>query len=87
MISYLDIEKNNLFQDLSFLKKLVNLEKLKLSDNPIYGSLEPLKNLTKLEHLGIINTDLNSGVEYLPDSLSGYHHGSEKIWHSTKEYP
>nr|CAG8454412.1 11750_t:CDS:2 [Entrophospora candida] len=37
--------------------------------NRFYGSLEPLKNLTKLESLDISSTDVDSGLEYLPDSL------------------
>jgi hypothetical protein len=37
--------------------------------NRFFGSLEPLKDLTELTHLNIANTDIDSGLEYLPDSL------------------
>ena len=37
--------------------------------NRFFGSLEPLKNLTKLEKLYISNTDIDSGLEYLPESV------------------
>ncbi|CAG8488149.1 15915_t:CDS:1 [Gigaspora margarita] len=41
--------------------------------NHIYDSLEPLKNLSQLKLLNIDNTDIDSGLEYLPDSI-------EKFW-------
>src|SRR5205809_4909499 len=37
--------------------------------NHFHGSLEPLKDLNKLDYLSISNTDIDSGFEYLPDSL------------------
>ncbi|CAG8667742.1 1398_t:CDS:2, partial [Paraglomus brasilianum] len=39
--------------------------------NRFYGSLKPLEGLTKLEVLNISETDINDGLEYLPDSLEG----------------
>ncbi|CAG8558426.1 10059_t:CDS:2 [Diversispora eburnea] len=47
-----------------------NLEKkAKNIYNRFTGSLKPLKNLTKLENLYIENTNLDSGLEYLPESV------------------
>jgi hypothetical protein len=37
--------------------------------NLFYGSLESLRNLTKLKFLSIAGTDVDSGIEYLPESL------------------
>lgn len=75
----LNISDNNFTEkDLSFLNHLVSLKKLELGNkqsqsvyNHFHGSLETLKNMNRLEKLDISNTDLNSGVEYLPNSLSG----------------
>ncbi|RHZ36473.1 HET domain-containing protein [endosymbiont GvMRE of Glomus versiforme] len=79
----LDISHNNFAeQDLSFINHLVNLKTLRLGSkfnkerinqsiyNRFYGSLEHLKNMSELEELDIDNTDLNEGVEHLPDNLS-----------------
>nr|CAG8502374.1 3140_t:CDS:2 [Entrophospora candida] len=63
--------------------KLVSLNYLKLGNwddrlnemginNRFYGSLEPLKNLTKLEHLSVANTDIDSGLDYLPNSIKSF---------------
>jgi hypothetical protein len=38
--------------------------------NQFTGSLEPLKNMTKLKSLDISNTDVSSGVEYLPNNMN-----------------
>jgi len=77
----LNCKNNNFFEhDLSFLNHLVNLEELYIGNydqgkinrgiyNRFHGSLKHLQNLTKLEKLDISNTDISSGVEYLPDSL------------------
>jgi hypothetical protein len=65
---------------LDFLTPFINLKTVLLGTdqqywekenncNLFYGSLEPLKNLTKLEKLCISGTDINSGLEYLPNSL------------------
>ena len=76
----LDIRNNNFnFSDLEVYEKFTELrifligndnEKLK---NGIYnkfaGSLSFLWNLGNLERLNIGNTDLNGGLEYLPESL------------------
>jgi len=78
----LHIESNNLTEkDLALLEKFINLEDLQLgNDNKIKiqqniynrftGSLEPLKHMTKLNYLSIHNTDFDSGLEYLPESLN-----------------
>lgn len=75
------VESNNLStRDLSCLTEFVQLETLYLGtinkkkiEKNIYnrwtGSLEYLKNLTKLKKLEISNTDIDSGVEYLPNSI------------------
>jgi len=38
----------------------------------IYGSLKPLRNMNKLWYLEISNTDIDNGLEYLPDSLKTF---------------
>ena len=55
--------------DLVPRNKFANLKVLNLASNKITGSLKPLQNLNKLEELNINNTDIDSGLEYLPDSL------------------
>jgi len=56
-------------QDLSVFSRFINLESLILDSNNFFGSLEPLKGLAKLKHLNISYTNLDSGLEYLPESL------------------
>jgi len=80
----LSIKDNNFAkQDLSFLTHLTNLKVLELgNDNPrrikkglynqFVGSLESLKGITELEKLNINNTDLDSGLEHLGNSVSLY---------------
>jgi len=65
----LDCSVNNLQQDLSFLSHLVNLEELEIKGNHFFGSLEPLQKLNKLKKLDISNTDIDSGLEYLPEGV------------------
>jgi len=83
-------------QDLSIFSRFVNLEKLKIDNgsqddksikkinqgiyNRFVGSLRPLQNLTKLKELYIDDTDIDSGLEYLPDSI-------ETFWFFIKEGP
>lgn len=67
----IDCRDNNL-QDLSTFKNLVNLEKLNIRNNPLTGSLEPLQSLGKLRELDISDTDIDKGLEYLPESLEGF---------------
>uniref|UniRef100_U9SQ96 Uncharacterized protein n=1 Tax=Rhizophagus irregularis (strain DAOM 181602 / DAOM 197198 / MUCL 43194) TaxID=747089 RepID=U9SQ96_RHIID len=40
--------------------------------NQFHGSLRPLKELVKLESLSISNTDIESGIEFLPDSITNF---------------
>jgi hypothetical protein len=51
------------------LSKFINLEKLYSYNTKFTGSLEPLAGMTKLKSLNINNTDLDSGLEYLPESV------------------
>ncbi|CAG8558055.1 5893_t:CDS:1 [Funneliformis mosseae] len=77
-LKYLNLLNNNLpEQDLNLFGKFINLKELHIGtigdDSEVYnhfhGSLEPLKFLTKLEMLSINNTDIDSGLEYLPTSV------------------
>ncbi|KLL03765.1 MAG: hypothetical protein MRECE_9c019 [Mycoplasmataceae bacterium CE_OT135] len=81
-MTYLNVSSNNL-SDLSLFSHLVNLERLGIGNwhwekinqgiyNRFTGSLKPLQNLTKLKELDISNTDINRGLEYLPDSLKEF---------------
>jgi hypothetical protein len=76
----LDVSNNNFEQNLSVFEEMVNLKELRIENwkqekikqgiyNHFTGSLKPLQNLTKLERLNISNTDIDSGLEYLPDSV------------------
>ncbi|RHZ36158.1 leucine-rich repeat domain-containing protein [endosymbiont GvMRE of Glomus versiforme] len=91
-LTILDIRNNNFpKQDLSLFSHLVNLKELKIGNdhraktkqgiyNRFSGSLKPLQNLSQLYELDISNTDIDSGLEYLPD-------GVEDFWCSTKKMP
>jgi len=74
-LTSINITKNNFsnqsVQDLysSSLNKFESLEELDLSVNKFYGSLKPLEDLTNLKNLTIGNTDIDSGLECLPNSL------------------
>lgn len=88
----LKISDNNFIgENLSVFNDFVNLRTLWIGGdnekhfakgihNKFSGSLEPLKNLTYLEELYIDNTDINQGIEYLPDCL-------EEICYSTEARP
>ncbi|KLL04314.1 MAG: hypothetical protein MRECE_1c108 [Mycoplasmataceae bacterium CE_OT135] len=67
-------------QGLSYFTRFKNLKKLwignrkkSLIERDVYnrftGTLRPLGRLVKLEELDISNTDINSDLEYLPESL------------------
>jgi hypothetical protein len=81
-IKIIDLSNNNLSErDLTCFSKLVNLERLSLDTsearrkegkyNRFYGSLEPLRNLTKLVRITIDNTNIDTGLEYLPEVTGG----------------
>jgi len=61
----LDEEETKIYQELG----LEIPPHYKNKYNRFYGSLQPLQNLTKLESLCIEATDIDSGLEYLPNSL------------------
>ncbi|CAI2178337.1 3483_t:CDS:2 [Funneliformis geosporum] len=83
-LEMLNIGDNNFSeQDLSFLSHLVNLEVVVIGNkdekkiqqgiyNHFVGSLEPLKDLIKLECLDIRNTDIDEGLEHLPENLEEF---------------
>ncbi|CAG8483154.1 11579_t:CDS:1 [Funneliformis mosseae] len=81
-LEYLNLLDNNFTdQDLRCFSRFVNLKDLHIGNtgtetdreeniyNRFHGSLEPLKTLINLESLSINNTDINSGLEYLPSSV------------------
>jgi hypothetical protein len=66
--------------NLSIFSPFTNLKELYVSNfyeskikqniyNNFSGSLKSLENLTKLANLNISNTDINGGLEYLPESV------------------
>jgi Leucine-rich repeat (LRR) protein len=83
-ISSLVIENNDLKEkNLTEFSRFINLQNLRIGNkdrekikqgicNRFIGSLEPLRNLTKLEILTIENTDIENGLEYLPESLVSF---------------
>lgn len=71
-LTEIKVWKNSL-NDLTTFSHYVNLEFLSLGDNPLVGSLELLKNCHNLKYLGIKNTKLTFGLEYLPDSLKEFY--------------
>ncbi|MCE8159254.1 MAG: hypothetical protein I3270_01610 [Candidatus Moeniiplasma glomeromycotorum] len=60
--------ENNFNQDLSIFSKFTKLKELNIDDNNFYGSLKPLKDLEILDLLSICHTNIDSGLEYLPES-------------------
>jgi Leucine-rich repeat (LRR) protein len=56
-------------QDLSCFSHLTGLNRLFISNNPFYGSLKPLRHLTELREISITDTNVDSGLEYLPESF------------------
>jgi Leucine-rich repeat (LRR) protein len=84
-LTYLKISNNNLSsRDLSMFSNFSNLEVLIIgSDNDkkhnnFVGSLQPLQNLSNLQELDISNTDIDSGLNYLPASLVSIHCCNDK---------
>jgi len=73
-LTFLNISKNKFPpQDFSILALVLsqfeNLGQLILDDSAFFGSLAPLKSLGKLRSLDIEDTDIDSGLEYLPESI------------------
>jgi Leucine-rich repeat (LRR) protein len=80
-LTLLYLGSNNFsIRDLTSLVKFINLRELDLGNlnrtqikqgiiNRWTGSLAPLRNMQQLQVLGINNTDLDSGLEYLPASI------------------
>ena len=70
----LSLDDNNFpAQDLEIFTPFQELKLLRISGirkpSYFYGSLKPLQKLEKLEFLHIDGTDINRGLEYLPDSV------------------
>ncbi|CAI2200543.1 18724_t:CDS:2, partial [Funneliformis geosporum] len=72
-LTYLNVRDNNITSDLTPFSKFVNLEGLYLNNNNFFGSLKPLGGLDKLNWLDIRDTDINSGLEYLPDNVEYFY--------------
>jgi hypothetical protein len=77
------ISNNNFSKsDLTPFSKFVNLEELDLgnnNNNNFTGSLEPLAGLVKLKTLSINSTDIDSGLEYLPESVEDFSCSGVKV--------
>jgi len=88
-LKILDIRNSVLSeQDLSSFGQFKNLETLLIGNdgdwvtsgyyNRFHGSLKPLQSLTKLKKLIISNTDIDSGLEYLPKNVWDFHYAADK---------
>lgn len=78
LVNFLAIS-NYFNEDLSCFSKFTNLTVLYIGrgqNSCFYGSLRHLKPLTKLYSLIITDTDIDSGLEYLPNSLENFWCGS-----------
>ncbi|CAB4433388.1 unnamed protein product [Rhizophagus irregularis] len=82
-LEYLNLLDNSFSQNLNCFGHLVNLKELLIGNidgdriqqgkyNQFYGSLEPLESLIKLESLSIGNSDIDSGLEFLSDSIKNF---------------
>ena len=69
-IEWLYLWNNNLNQDLSFLKDLVNLKGLDLRNNLFYGSFESLKNMANLEDLDLSNNKFEQDLSFLQGTVN-----------------
>lgn len=78
-LTYLNFNGNSLIGDLTPFSKFINCETIYLYNNPLTGSLAPLQNLSKLKGLSIDNTQINSGLEYLPESLEYFDCGENNL--------
>ena len=89
----LKIHQNNIQeQDLSCFSRFTNLTDLAIGNcynyggveaidkgnyNNFFGSLQPLQNLSRLENLAIWNSNIDSGLEHLPENLKTIHCSNE----------
>ncbi|CAB4488102.1 unnamed protein product [Rhizophagus irregularis] len=82
-LEYLNLLDNSFSQNLDCFSRFVNLKELFVGNtdgdriqqgiyNRFHGSLKPLKKLVKLESLSINNTDIETGIEFLPDSITNF---------------
>ncbi|CAB4414918.1 unnamed protein product [Rhizophagus irregularis] len=80
-LEYINLLDNSFSQNINCFGHLVNLKQLLIGNtdenrikqgiyNRFYGSLKSLKLIIKLENLSINDTDIDSGLEYLPDSIT-----------------
>ncbi|CAG8776967.1 6488_t:CDS:2, partial [Gigaspora margarita] len=75
----LSLSNNDFFSsDLTPLERFVSLRELRLNSGRFFGLLEPLKNLTRLEVLSISDTNIEGGLEYLPNSLQDLYCSARK---------
>jgi len=79
-LTLLNISNNNFSEqkDLKFLESFTKLESISLANNRFCGSLEPLKNMSNLRELNIVDTDINSGLEFLPSGLERFYCAGEQ---------
>src|SRR3954471_2670395 len=80
------ISKNKFQSDLTVFSQLVNLQTMMIGFNQFTGSLAPLVNLTKLKELLIANTQIDSGLEYLPDSIERFDYRWNKLATELEDY-
>jgi Leucine-rich repeat (LRR) protein len=73
-LTHLNISGNKFAsRELNFLSKFKNLEKLFIGDNEFRGSLRALEGMDNLKEVNISDTDIDSGLEYLPKNLKEIH--------------
>lgn len=65
---YLERNEKLSRRNLDFLVSFIELEELNIENCPFYGSLRKLKNLGKLQKIYISNTDIDGGLDDLPDN-------------------
>jgi len=82
-IKVLFLERNNHLGEglhLTYFSEFINLETLRITATSFSGSLEFLKDLTKLKELSIGSTNIDFGLEFLPESV-------ENLDTDSKSYP
>jgi Leucine-rich repeat (LRR) protein len=67
------ISNNLISENLNLLNLLPNLESLWIGSNPLIGSLQSFQKLIRLKKLHINQTNLTTGLEYLPLSLEEFY--------------